>query len=130
MAKETITAKYAQKIDGEFKLDADGKKIYTEVPAEFDFGETLEDLVKIAKGNKDAIYSNAVANLRVVLQAVIRTKHQAGFTPDQIQKEITDYVPGVAVRKVAADPIAAAKQAFAGMSEDKQKAFIKELMGK
>lgn len=127
MAKETITARYAQKVDGKFKLDGDGKKVMTEMSAEYDFGGNLEGLIAIAKGNKEAVFSNAVANLKVVIQSLMRGLHGQGSTPDAIAKEVASYVPGVAVRKAAADPVAAAKMAFAGMSPEKQKAFLKEL---
>lgn len=128
MATEVINAKYGVKgEDGKPVLNEEGKPKYVIINANYDFGDTLADLIE--KCSDEVVRTNAISNMRVTLQSRIRSLHKQGMTPDAIQAEVDKWVPGVAASKVAVDPIAATLSQFANWPKDKQKAFLKKLQG-
>ena len=129
MAMELIEARYGVKDDnGNVMKDEEGKPIYAEASANYDFGETLADL--IAKCGEDVVRSNAIANMKVSLQSRIRALHKAN--PDQaaIQAQVDQWVPGVVAPKVTVDPMQAVLAQFGNWPKEKQKEFLKSLQGK
>jgi hypothetical protein len=108
-------------------LDDEGKPRYAKQSAKINWGGNLGGLVAKCNGDEDVVYSNAVANLTVVLQSKMRAAHKAGMTPEQIQQMVDSWVPGAVAPKIVADPIAAAKQAMAGWSDAQIKEFLADL---
>jgi hypothetical protein len=128
MAEELITARVSQVDEnGNKVVDEEGKAVMLEGSAMYDFGGDLEGLLEKAKGNKEAIYSNAVANLKVTVQSLMRTAISAGASPEALQAKVTAFVPGVAMAKQVVDPIEAAKAAFGTWDPEKQRAFLEQL---
>lgn len=129
MAVEIITARY-KKVDeeGNAVMDDEGKVVYEEAQANYDFGDKLEDLSEKCGG--EVVFSNAIANMKVTLQSRIRALHKAGLTLEAIQEQVTAWVPGMVSPKVAVDPIANTISQFSTWSPEKQKEFLKKLQGK
>lgn len=129
MAKETVSAKYAVKdVEGNNIKDAEGKTTYATCSAEYDFGENITELMKMA--GEEAVFTNAVANMRIGLQTRIRSLHKTGLTPDAIQDQVNSWIPGVAAPKVVVDPIQNTISQFANWPKAKQQEFLKKLQGK
>ena len=120
-----VTARYNLKDEnGNVIKDAEGKPKFVEISAKY-------DLEKAWNGVSEEIRkSNFGANVTVTVQSRMRSLHKAGATPDAIQADLDAWLPGMVTKKIAVDPIQAAKQAFATWSPEKQKAFLKELQGK
>jgi len=128
MSKELITARYTVKdAEGNVEKDAEGKAVYAECQAEFDFGDNLSDLT--AKCGEDVVRTNAIANMKVSLQSRIRALHKAGLDQSTLQGQIDQWVPGVIAQKVAVDPIAATMSQFANWPKEKQQEFLAKLQG-
>jgi len=120
-----VSAKYKIKDEnGNVKVDAEGKPVYAEVTARYDFDKAWENV------SEDIRKSNFDANVKVTVQSRMRSLHQQGVSPEAIQTDLDAYLPGMVTKRVAVDPIQAAKTAFASWSPEKQKAFLKELQGK
>ena len=129
MAVELVEAKYTIKdADGNPVKDAEGKPTYAEASANYDFGNSLADL--IAKCGEEVTFSNAVANMRVSLQSRIRALHKANPDPAFIQSQVDQWIPGVVAAKVAVDPVQATLSQFANWPKEKQREFLKQLQGK
>ena len=93
MAEESITARVSQIDDSGNKIiDEDGKTVMMEGSATYDFGSNLAGLLEKAKGNEDAVFTNAVANLKVTIQSLMRTAIGAGATPEALQAKVTAFI--------------------------------------
>ena len=128
MTEELITARVSQSDDeGKKIVDDEGKAVMLEGSAMYDFGGDLEGLLEKAKGNKEAVFTNAVANLKVTVQSLMRTAIAAGASPEALQAKVTAFIPGVAMAKQVVDPIEAAKAAFGTWDAEKQRVFLEQL---
>lgn len=83
----------------------------------------------IAMYGKEAVYSNAMSNWVVTIQAAIRRLLKTGVKAEDIQAKLANVKMGVALDRVA-DPKAAMLSKFAQMSPEEKAAFIKELQAK
>lgn len=119
-----ITARKGIQKDDEGNLVA-GQECTVEV----EVGETLEDLISLCEGGADTVREKAVAQIVIEVQARIRSLMAAGMNDEAIKAEMANYKPGMAVRKVAVDPVVALKQKFATMSEEERSAIIAQLLG-
>lgn len=129
MALELISAKYAVKdAEGNPIKDAEGKNVYAEVSANYDFGDNLDAI--IAKCGKEATFGDAVANQKVKFQSFLRSLHMKNPDPEFIQTEATKWVSGVTAPRVAVDPVQATLSQFASWPKEKQREFLKQLQGK
>jgi len=80
-----------------------------------------------AKFGADVVLSNAVANMKVTLQSIIRRMLKAGNNAADIQKAVASWVPGVAIARAAVNPIEAIKAKFRGASPADRMKLIAEL---
>jgi len=129
MPKVTITAKATVKDeDGKPVVDPETNKAKTiEGSASYDFGEDLDGLVAVCRGDKEVVKSNAIANMTVGIQALIRTAILAGISPEGLQIKVDSYVPGIAASKTIVDPLEAAAKAFDTWTPEQQQAYLTEL---
>jgi hypothetical protein len=87
----------------------------------YDFGEDLNEMVE--KFTDNIVFTNARANMKIVLQAGLRRCLEAGQDPADFAAA---WKPGVQMERIV-DPIAAAKAKYAAMSEEDRAAFLKDL---
>lgn len=129
MAKEVITGRYKLVDENNEPIrDEEGKIKYAEGSAEFDFGETLADLISMH--GEEAIRSDAIANMRVSIQGLIRSLHKQNPDPAFIQAGVTGWKSGVSAPRTKVDPTAAVLASFASWPKEKQREFLKQLQGK
>ena len=102
-------------------IEVSAKKNDTEATINYDFGENLEEMVE--KFTDSVVFTNARANMKIVLQAAMRRRIEAGQPVDDLA---TTWKPGVQMERIV-DPIAAAKAKYATMDEDQRAAFLEEL---
>ena len=102
-------------------IEVSAKKNDTEASINYDFGENLEEMVE--KFTDSVVFTNARANMKIVLQAAMRRRIEAGQPVDDLA---TTWKPGVQMERIV-DPIAAAKAKYATMDEDQRAAFLEEL---
>lgn len=99
-------------------VNKDGKS----AAEQYDFGDDLNSMK--AKFGEEVVFTNAQANMKVRLQAVLRTCLTKGIsTADATAK----YVPGVQTATTAVDPVIGMKAKFATMDKEERKAFLAEL---
>ncbi len=87
----------------------------------YDFGVDLDDAV--AKFGAEVVFTNFRKSAKIDLQSVMRRYMSAGR---DINELLTKWKPGVTLERTV-DPKAAAKNAFAKMSDEEKKQFIQEL---
>lgn len=88
----------------------------------YDFGDDLDDAV--AKFGKETVFSAYVAQSKISLQALMRTRIEKGLPLEDLK---TSWKPGVRLAAPAVDPLTAAKALFAGMDEAARAAFLQSL---
>lgn len=93
MSERTIEAKYNT---GE--TDAEGAKIYAAVTGTYNFGETLEDLVIVCDDSEEVVRLNAIQQIVVKIQSVMRTAALAG---KDVQEALSNFVPGIPTPKMS-----------------------------
>jgi len=106
------------------EVKASNPKTDQECAVMYDFGGTIEEAVDNFTG--DVVHSLYVAQAKVVLQAALRRCMEQGRDPGDFA---ASWKPGVKAPSIAADPIAAAKAAFAKMSDEDKAAFLQSLKG-
>ena len=106
-------------------IEVSAKKTVNDVDVEatinYDFGENLEEMVDLF--NENVTFSNARAQMKVKLQAVMRLRLAAGQDCSDLP---SIYKPGVSSERIV-DPIAAAKAKYATMDEDARAEFLESL---
>lgn len=115
MSKVVVTARI-----GDSDVEHKGKS----AQASYDFGDTLADTLKLF--GDEVVRTNAIANIRVGLQNIMRTAIKQGLGPEQIQAKVSVWKPGMAKLDFS-DPKATAMAAFNSMSPEEQAAFVKDL---
>lgn len=121
-----VKARYQVKDDdNNAVLDAEGAPIWKDCTIQYDFGDSLEDAVD--KFGADVVFSNFVANSKVAVQGIMRSKMKAGLTEEAIQDFMSTYKIGMVVEKTQVNPLDAVKAAFATWSPEKQREYLKEL---
>lgn len=104
-------------------IEVTAKKGEREATIQYDFGTDLTEMVE--KFGADVVHSNARANMKISLQGIMRRKLEAGETCDGLAET---WKPGVQLERTV-DPLATAKKALAGMTEEERQAFIAKLLG-
>jgi len=103
-------------------IDVTAKKGDNACAVQFDFGDNVEDMIN--KWGGDVTFTNAQANMKIVLQAGLRRCLEKGTDPVAYA---TAFKPGVQSVGAAVDPVIAMKAKFATMSVEEKTAFLKEL---
>jgi hypothetical protein len=122
MALQNVNAKYAAKDEKGNSVLVDGEAVILEASVNYDFGDNLQ--AAIENCGEEAVFSNFVANAKVGLQSIIRSKLKQGLTPDQIQAIADSWKPGMVADKVQIDPAQAIKAAFNTWSPEKKAEFL------
>lgn len=126
MASEVIKARYQVKDkDGNVMVGDDGKPIWKEVEANYDFGDNMAAAVELC--GEDTVFSNYKANARVSLQSILRSKGAAGLDATSIQSLVDGWKPGMVIEKIHVDPETAVTNAFETWSPEKQAEFLRKL---
>ena len=102
-------------------IEVTAKKDDAEATIEYDFGADLNEMVE--KFTDNVVYTNARAQMKIVLQAAMRRRLEAGQPCEDLA---ANWKPGVQMERIV-DPIAAAKAKYAGMSEEERAAFLEDL---
>ncbi len=106
--------------DVKAKVTMEGGEI-REGSLQYDFGDNLADCVE--KFGDEVVFSNAVAQMKIGLQARMRAYLAEG---KGVEALAAMWKPGVQMPK-SVDPIAAAKAAFATMSPEERLAMIAKI---
>ena len=104
------------------KLGKSGKP----VSADYNFGKNLADLVKMY--GEDTVYQNAVANMTVSLQGIIRNAIKAEKKPAEIAKTVAEWKPGA--RKKGKSKVEKLRDTLKGMSAEERAKLLAELSAK
>jgi len=119
MAKQAVEAKLQVKDENSnVVLDEEGKPTWLSTSVEYDFGDTLDDAIALC--GREVVHSQYVANAKVGLQAIVRTKLKSGMSQEQIQSIADGWKPGMVVEKTAIDPLVAFSNAFKAGSPEKR----------
>lgn len=91
---------------------------------DFDFGDTLEELVAICGGDSDMVHKSAIANLKLGPQNAMRNMLDSGKTVEEVSDYMTEnWKPGVTI----SDPKESFLRAFGKMTPEEQAAAIAQL---
>lgn len=107
------------------EISAKSPKMERETLAVINYGATIDESVEMF--GAEAVNSNAFANWRVTLQAIIRRGHLAGKSDEDIQAELASAKMGVAVSGGSVDPIQASLAKFKLMSPEEQGEYLEKL---
>ena len=102
-------------------IEVTAKKDDAEATINYDFGENLGEMTE--KFGEGVVFTNARAQMKIVLQAAMRRRLEAGQPCDDLAD---NWKPGVQMERIV-DPIAAAKAKYANMSEEERAAFLEDL---
>jgi hypothetical protein len=102
-------------------IEVTAKKNEAEGTINYDFGENLEEMTE--KFGESVTFTNARANMKIVLQAAMRRRLEAGQPVDDLAD---NWKPGVQMERIV-DPIAAAKAKYATMTDEEKAAFLEDL---
>ena len=102
-------------------VEVTAKKNEAEATINYDFGENLEEMVE--KFGDAVTFTNSRSNMKIVLQAAMRRRLEAGQPTDDLA---ANWKPGVQMERIV-DPIAAAKAKYATMTDDEKAAFLEDL---
>lgn len=99
------------------------------VTCKYDFGDSLEDLIALCdKGDADGnavVLSNAVANMTIAIQDVIRAGLKAEKSQAEIQKEVSAWTPGIKKRgKSKSEKL---KEEFESLSAEEKQEMLARL---
>ena len=126
MATQSVEARYQVKDEnGSAVLDSEGKAVWQGAAVDYDFGSNLDEAIALC--GSDTVHSNYVANAKVALQGLIRSKLKAGQNQDQIAASIATWKPGMVMERVAIDPVTATLAAFPTWSPEKQREYLANL---
>lgn len=90
----------------------------------YDFGDNIDEAIE--KFGGDTVFSGFVANSKVTLQSGVRRCLENGRDP---QAFADVWKPGVKAPSIAQDPMAAARSAFARMTDEEKAEFLQQLKG-
>lgn len=93
-----------------------------EATVPYNFGTDLDDMVE--KFGRDIVFTNARSNMKIALQGQIRRRLTAKQPCDDLA---TSWKPGQIAERIV-DPVAAAKNHMAKLSDEEREAFIASLM--
>jgi hypothetical protein len=117
--------------NSDMEINTKAPKVNRELTVNYDFGNSLEEMTK--KFGADVVYSHALDNMVIGLQANIRGKLEKDgedrMSDQAIRAAIGQWKPG---QRKQADPKKKAeviKTAFAKMDEATRKALLAELRG-
>ena len=102
-------------------VEVTAKKNEAEATINYDFGENLEEMIE--KFGDSVVFTNARSNMKIVLQAAMRRRLEAGQPTEDLA---ANWKPGVQMERII-DPIAAAKAKYATMTDDEKAAFLEDL---
>jgi len=102
-------------------IEVSAKKNEAEATINYDFGENLEEMSE--KFGESVVFTNSRAQMKIVLQAAMRRRLEAGQPVDDLAD---NWKPGVQMERIV-DPIAAAKAKYATMTDEERTAFLAEL---
>ena len=119
MAVQQIQATAIKKLE-------DGGEQKIPVTINYDFGETLEDLVSKCRGDKEVVRSNAISNIVITIQSGMRRLALKGYDQSYIQEYFNSYTPGKAASRTI-DVNAAFAAAFSQKSVAEQEAELEKL---
>ena len=126
MALETVSARYQIKDEaGNVQLDEEGKPLWSQITADYDFGDSLDHAVEAV--GEDVAFSLYKAQGRIALQAIVRAKKKAGMVEEQIQDFVTSWKPGMIMERSSVSHEDAIKAAFSTWSPEKQAEFLSKL---
>jgi len=106
------------------KVKATAPKVSKSCEVEYDFGSNTQEMVE--RFGEEVVFNMALDTAVIRLQAILRSALEKGLDP---QKTADGWKPGVKRVAAAKDPIAAIKAAFATMTPDQKKEFLKQLAG-
>ena len=108
-------------------IEVSAKKVINgeshEATIPYDFGENLKEMTE--KFTDSVVFTQARAQMKIVLQAAMRRRLEAGQTCDDPPES---WKPGVQMERIV-DPFAAAKALFATKSDEEKRAFLEQLQG-
>lgn len=119
MATQQIQATAVKKLE-------DGSEQKISMDINYDFGETLEDLIDKCGGDKEVVRSNAISNIVITIQSGIRRLALKGYDKTYIQEYFNSYIPGKAASRTV-DVNAAFAAAFSQKSVAEQEAELEKL---
>ena len=103
-------------------IDVPAKKGGNSCNVQYDFGDDLASCSGLF--GDEVVFTNARANMKIVLQAGLRRCLEKGLDPAEYAAR---FKPGVQTASAATDPVVAMKAKFATMDEEAKKAFLAEL---
>ena len=106
-------------MSGEIQVTA--KKGDNEATINYNFCENLDDAAELF--GKEVVHTGFRANGKIVLQAAMRRRLEAGQSCDDLT---TSWKPGVQMERIV-DVVAAAKAKYATMSDEDKAAFLADL---
>lgn len=109
------------------EITAQKKDGQRQVTVSYDFGDSLDAMVE--KFGEDVVQSNAVANMKITAQSVIRRGIEREESDEEIQATLDNWKPGVAIQRTA-DPTKSFERVFAKMSPEEQLEYIEKLRSK
>ena len=102
-------------------IEVKAKKNDAEATIKYDFGADLDEMVE--KFTAPVTFSQARAQMKIVLQAAMRRRLEAGQPCDDL---VEKWKPGVQMERIV-DPVASAKATIAAMSDEERAAFLQDL---
>ena len=104
------------------EVKASNPKTEQEAVVSYDFGDNLTEAIE--SYGHDPVFSLYVAQGKVALQAGLRRTMEAGKDPVEFA---AGWKPGVKAPSISADPMSAAKAAYARMSDEEKADFLQGL---
>lgn len=110
---------------GVIEVSAKKQGFETEVTVTYDFGKNLAEMAE--KFGDDVTFTNARANMKIMLQSVLRRLIESGKNQEEIAATAANWKPGVQMERTV-DPLSVARKAMSQMDEDAKQAFIEKLL--
>ena len=104
------------------EVKASNPKTEQETVVVYDFGENLAEAEEMF--GHDPVFQLYVAQGKVALQVGLRRCLEQGRDP---QAFADSWKPGIKAPSISADPMAAARAAYARMTDEEKEAFLKDL---
>lgn len=105
-------------------MDVAATKDNRKVTVQFDFGDTIEDVIRLWGG--DVTYRQFIMQSKISIQAFVRRQIEAGLNDEEIQNRVDDWKPGMVAERVS-DPIALLKRKIQGATPEEKKAMAEEI---
>lgn len=110
--------------DGNLQINVSSTKKDGQFTVTYPVGKTLADAVE--KFGEDDVFSRFCAALTVTVQGVTRNWWVKGKTPEEIQKMLETWKPGI-ISMIARDPKASIIANFGKLSEKERAEILAEL---